>query len=104
MTAPELKQALRLVVRLGLAPLARVGNTRPKDISAAGYQRWFTRRREVEGEVATKLRAEGATITEHGCGATLRFAGITASSTMGIGQALNNWKSAAEKRLKGEKR
>lgn len=99
MTAPTLKDALRLVETLGLAPLNRVQHTMPRDNRGDRYVQWQRRRREVEAEVVMKLTAEGATIGESSGATRLRFVGITASSTMGIAGALRNWKAAAEKRL-----
>lgn len=98
MTAPTLKEALAHVERLGLAPLARIDNTQPK--STAGWSEWHRRRREVEAEAAAKLTVHGAAVSLDTSPVRIRFAGVSASSTMGLGQALRNWKTAAEKGLK----
>lgn len=100
MSAPTLVEALRLVETLGLAPLARIEAARPKSYINSGFSQWVARRREVELEVAEKLRARGASVTLDREPVRVRFAGVTASSTMGPGMALRNWKTAAEKGLK----
>lgn len=104
MTAPTLKEAIRLVETLGLAPLARAANTKPKTYLGDGYRRWMARRHELAAIAAEKLREHGASVTLDRDPVRVRFAGITASSTQGLQQALKNWKAAAEKRLKGVRR
>lgn len=104
MSAPDLRKALRLVETLGLAPLGRVWNTRPKSYFGGAYDRWNKRRMEAEREVAERLGKEGAAISSAWDGARIRFAGVSASSTMGLHQALNNWKAGAERRLGGVSR
>lgn len=96
----DLKQALALVERKGIASLKRVAATRP-DIAARGdaWQLWTTRRHEVDIDVAKALAAEGAKISIDTQGARIRYGGISASSTMGLLGALNNWRAQAEKRL-----
>ena len=100
MSAPVLKEALQLVETLGLAPLARISNTMPRNYVGEAYRRWDARRREVEDQVAAKLREQGAIVTVRSDATRIHFAGVGASSTMGLQQALRNWKTAAEKGLK----
>ena len=75
--SPDLKVALRLVEMLGLAPLARISNTQPKNYFGEAYQQWTRRRREVEEAVAAKLREHGATVDTTSDGARIRFAGFS---------------------------
>jgi len=104
MSAPDLKQALRAVEALGLAPLARVYNTQPKSYfgSAQAYTKWTVRLREAEALAVMQLSARGASIVEVSGATRVRLAGVAASSTAGLQAALRNWKAGAEKRLKGE--
>lgn len=90
MSAVDLNAALALVERHGIAPLARVTATRPKSI--AGWSAWQAQVREVEALAAAKLAEHGATVTNDYRGATIRFAGYRASSTMGVSAALQNWR------------
>lgn len=96
MSAVHLKEALALVERLGIAAIARVESTRPKSIREWGA--WHTRLREVEELAAAKLAEHGARVT-WGDGAHFQFAGYRASSTMGLRQALLNWRKRAELEL-----
>lgn len=104
MTAPTLKEALHLVETLGLAPMARISNTQPKNYMSEAYRQWNLRSSEVAEQVTARLRAAGVYVDPRSDGARVRFAGVTGSSTMGLHQALRNWKAGAEKRLKGGKR
>lgn len=104
MTAPALKEALRLVETLGLAPMARIEATRPKNWMSEGWRQWNLRHHEAGQQVAARLREAGCYVDPRSDGARVRFAGVTGSSTMGLHQALRNWKAGAEKRLKGGKR
>lgn len=104
MSLADLKQALRAVEALGLAPLARVYNTRPKSYygSQQAYAKWTVRLRETEALAITQLSARGASVSEAMGATRFRMAGVSASSTMGLEAALRNWKTGAEKRLKGK--
>ena len=99
MSGPDLKDALRLVGTLGLAPLKRVANTRPKNYfdNRSSYDAWTRRLREVEAVVIEKLRAEGAAIVTCKDPVRVRFAGIAATSTMGLEPALKNWQTRAQR-------
>jgi len=95
-SAVDLRAALALVETLGIAPIARLESTRPKSIREWGA--WHTRLREVEELAAAKLAEHGAHVS-WGDGAHFRFAGYRASSTMGLRQALLNWRKRAELEL-----
>ena len=67
------------------------------------YSEWAARRRATADAVETALVAAGATIKEDWRGATMKLAGIRATSTCGLDGALNNWLVAARRQLaKGE--
>ena len=104
MSPPDLKDALRLVETLALAPLARSETTRPKSHFGSGgaYTKWASADREVQRYVISKLQEHGAHIGL-GDGARIRFAGVTGSSTMGLRSALRNWKAGVERRLADRK-
>jgi hypothetical protein len=95
----DLKRAISLVDRLALAPLVRVRNARPKDWRSDRYSRWQRRLREVESEAGARLEAEGARFRLDSDATRIRFCGVSASSTMGLEQALRNWTEGARKRL-----
>lgn len=94
----ELKRALQLVSHTAMAPFERIRATMPKSYTGPAFDRWLNRQQEVAREVAAKLRAEGATITEGTSGTTVFLSGIRATSSMGLQGALRNWrKQATEK-------
>lgn len=64
------------------------------------YQRdYFAKQREAMTALAVTLETRaGAKIVERYDGARCRIAGISASSTGGIRQAVRNWLTAARKR------
>jgi hypothetical protein len=92
----DLKEALRLVEQLGIAPIARLESTRPKAIRE--WAAWHRRLREVQQLAAAKLEEHGAHVA-WGDGAHFRFAGYRASSTMGLRAALLNWRKRVELEL-----
>lgn len=96
---PDLKWALAKVEQLGIAPFARLRGSMPKDYSGARYGNWLKRQKEVTGEVVIRLTAEGASVIEIGGLTRFTFAGVKATSTMGLAGALRNWRQAAEKKL-----
>ncbi|MBD3728740.1 MAG: hypothetical protein IE933_03460 [Sphingomonadales bacterium] len=98
---PDLRAAIRVVERLALAPFTRIRHAMPKSYFGPAYDRWLRRQREVTGEVAKALSAEGVFIGETRDLVTVAYCGIRASSTTGLQGALRNWKAAAEKRLAG---
>lgn len=100
MSAPDLTEALRLVVALGLAPLKRSDNSRPKSHfgSNGAYARWSTARRALEVNVAVDLHKHGATV-DFGDPCRFRFGGFSASSTLGLESALRHWVAGAERRI-----
>ena len=104
MTAPALKEALGVVETLGLAPMARIEAARPKNYMSDAWRQWNLRASEVAQGVTTRLREAGVYVDPRSDGARVRFAGVTGSSTLGLHQALRNWKADAEKRLKGARR
>lgn len=59
------------------------------------YTRWNSRRREVLAEVRQQLEALGARVRDDGHKTTVRLAGLSASSTMGLASALRNWRTGA---------
>ena len=73
----ELKAALTLVERRGIAPLRRVGTFR----TGSDWTRFVARRDEVEGQVCAALEAAGARISRDWQGAQIRMCGLTARST-----------------------
>ena len=95
-----LKQAIWSVRSLGLAPFLRLRNAMPRNMSGQNYARWLARQKETTGSVKTALEEKGAVITIDGDWSTIRFAGIKASSTMGLSQALKNWRYRAEAALR----
>jgi len=101
MTKPTLKEALRLVETLGLAPMARIANAQPKNWMSEAYRQWNLRASEAAREVTARLREAGVYVDPRPDGARVHFAAVTGSSTMGLHQALRNWKAGAEKRLRG---
>lgn len=96
---PDLKWAMTKVRQLGLAPFARLRASMPTDYSGARYGQWIKRQAEVTRDVAIRLTAEGASVIEDGHLTRFTFAGIKATSTMGLAGALRNWRQAAEKKL-----
>lgn len=95
----DLHNAVRLVEIKGLAPLIRVHNTMPTDFSGPAYSVWKRRLSEVETAVMIALASGGARVGNGGDLHRIRLAGIAASSTGGLQMALNNWMTAAKKRL-----
>lgn len=95
----DLDKAIAVVART-LARFRRLHASRPKGMD--GWGEWQTRRREMETAAADELEALGASVRSNAQTAQVRLAGITCSSTMGIEQALRNWKMAAERRLRGD--
>lgn len=57
----------------------------------ASYSRWKTRRQAAEAAARIGLEAAGAKVKGDWQGATIAFAGIRATSSGGIGQAIDNW-------------
>jgi hypothetical protein len=94
----ELKAALTLVERRGIAPLRRVGTFR----TGSDWTRFVARRDEVEGQVCATLEAAGARISRDWQGAQIRMRGLTARSTSCLLGALQNWRKQAEAKLQKE--
>jgi hypothetical protein len=96
----ELKAALTLVERRGIAPLNRVAAFQ----TGADWSTYIARRREVEGQVIKALEKQGAKITPQATGTQIRMCGLAARSTTGLLGALQNWRSQAEAKLKENRR
>lgn len=94
-----LSEARKNVRVHGLAPLERIRVSMPKNMSGPAYGQWLKRQAEVTREVKARLEAEGAHIVFTGHTAKVNFGGHRAGSSMGLRQALLNWKAGAEKRL-----
>ncbi|MDE0901191.1 MAG: hypothetical protein OSA41_05695 [Erythrobacter sp.] len=95
----ELKAALTLVERRGIAPLKRVTAWQ----TSADWTAYIARREEVEAQVIAALEPQGARITPQLNGAQIRMCGLTARSTTSLLGALQNWRSQAEANLKGNR-
>lgn len=66
---------------------------------------WHRKRSAAFARMADRLAAqEGARFADRGDTSSVSLAGIRASSTMGIGAALNHWLRAARTRLSGSAR
>lgn len=63
------------------------------------FTRWSARRREVLLEARQRLEALGARVRDNGHQTTVRLAGISASSTMGLESALRNWREGAARKI-----
>jgi hypothetical protein len=96
----ELKAALTLVERRGIAPLKRVNAFQ----TGADWSAYIARRDEVETQVAEALEQQGARIKREWNGAQIRMCGLMARSTTGLLGALQNWRSQAEAKLKENRR
>ena len=60
---------------------------------------WHQRHRAALGELAAQLtETVGAKVNDRWDGAKVRIAGISSSSTSGLGGALSNWLAAARKK------
>ena len=92
----ELKTALTLVERRGIAPLKRVNAFQ----TGADWSAYIARREEVETQVAKALEQQGARIKREWNGAQIRMCGLTARSTSGLLGALQNWRSQATGRAR----
>lgn len=95
----ELKAALTLVERRGIAPLKRVNAFQ----IGADWSAYIARREEVEDQVIAVLEQQGARITRPFNGAQIRMCGLTARSTTSLLGALQNWRSQAEDRFPKER-
>ncbi|MBL4640633.1 MAG: hypothetical protein JKX86_02355 [Verrucomicrobiales bacterium] len=95
----ELKAALTLVERRGIAPLKRVTALQ----TGADWSAYIARRDEVETQVAEALEQQGARIKREWNGVQIRMCGLTARSTTSLLGALQNWRSQAETWLPKER-
>lgn len=104
MSSPDLKAAIGVVERLGLAPFVRIQAAMPKSYLGPAYGRWNQQRRESEQLIAGALRGAGVNVWSTADLVHVAFAGVSSTSTMGLSAALKNWKTAAQKRLNGGSR
>lgn len=96
MSVRDLKEALALVEIKAIAPLARVYQGRPKELSGRAWQNWASRREEVEAHAAAALIAHGATVHRAFEVASVSLCGHVGASNMGLLTALKHWQKAAE--------
>lgn len=66
---------------------------------SADYQDYRKRHAEAVEAAIRQLTEAGASIRHDYAGASIRFAGIRSTSTMGVAAALRNWLAAARKKL-----
>jgi hypothetical protein len=64
-----------------------------------GTDNYWTARNAALAEVAARLEKAGAKTRRDTSEGSIRFAGLRASSTMGLEGAIRNWLTAARKRL-----
>lgn len=98
MTAPRI--ALRDALTAVMACLEAIneadsGFTHDRD----GYALWSRRRREAQEKARQQLEALGARVRDDGSRTTVRLAGLSASSTMGLASALRNWRAGATRKF-----
>lgn len=94
MLKPDLDAALVLVRAWLKDARTDIG---PPDCMNSG---WWARRQSRLAVLAARLEGElGARVNDRWDGCRVRIAGLSASSTSGLEQALNNWIVAAGRRL-----
>ncbi len=103
---PSLRHALGEVQRLAIAPLTRLYLTAPvAEVQADSHAEWKARRTQIEGEVARALADQGAFVAYGGTENRISYAGITASSSQTLFQAVKNWRQLATQAIgRGEGR
>lgn len=94
------KQDLPATIAIVDRELAAANREIP-DWDPKGYSRdWFAKRKEAMTALAARLeQMVGAKIVDQYDGARCRIAGISSSSTTGIQGAVQNWLTAARKRV-----
>lgn len=99
---PSLRHATGEVQRLAIGPLVRLQLSAP-DAMARGdaHVRFKARKLEVEGEVAKALADLGAFVAYGGTESRISYAGVTASSSQGLLEAVRRWRTTAQYALEG---
>lgn len=90
------------VQRLAIGPLVRLQLCAPDSMARGdAHVRFKARKLEIEGEVAKALADLGAFVAYGGTESRISYAGVTASSTQSLLEAVQRWRATAQRSLAG---